>query len=64
MHILTLKQAAEFLHIHPITLLRMAQRGKVPAAKPGKSWVFIDIDLADWLRAQYQVRASEGGSRN
>lgn len=61
---LDLKEAAEFLHIHPITLLRMARSGKVPGAKPGKCWVFIDVDLADWLRAQYKPRASEGGLRN
>jgi excisionase family DNA binding protein len=63
MRTLTLDQAAEFLHIHPITLLRMAQSGQVPAVKPGKRWVFIDLDLADWLRAQYSARASEGGLR-
>ena len=60
MRTLTLDQAAEFLHVHPVTLLRMAQSGKVPAVKPGKCWVFIDLDLADWLRAQYATRASEG----
>ena len=64
MRTLTLDQAAEFLHVHPVTLLRMAQSGKVPAVKPGKCWVFIDIDLADWMRAQYKVRASEGGLPN
>lgn len=63
MQTLTLEQAAGFLHVHPITLLRMAQAGKVPAAKPGKRWVFIDVDLADWLRAKYALRASEGGLR-
>ncbi|MDE3208630.1 MAG: helix-turn-helix domain-containing protein [Pseudomonadota bacterium] len=58
MRTLTLKEAAEFLHVHPVTLLRMTRNGKIPAAKPGKCWVFIDIDLLDWLRAQYPVQAS------
>jgi hypothetical protein len=60
---LNLNDAAELLHVHPVTLSRMAQRGEVPAAKPGKCWVFIDIDLVDWLRAQYQSQASMSDSR-
>ena len=54
--------AAEFLHMHSVTLLRLAHSGEIPGAKPGKRWVFIDIDLADWLRAKYASRASEGGT--
>ncbi|OYY43375.1 MAG: hypothetical protein B7Y56_10885 [Gallionellales bacterium 35-53-114] len=57
---LDLEEAAAFLKIHPITLLRLANSGAIPAAKPGKRWVFINIDLTDWLRAQYLPRASEG----
>ncbi|MEQ1848240.1 MAG: helix-turn-helix domain-containing protein, partial [Nitrospira sp.] len=52
------------MKIHPVTLVRLAKSGDVPGAKPGKCWVFIDVDLADWLRAQYKLRASEGGLRN
>jgi hypothetical protein len=55
---LGLKEAAEFLRIHPITLLRNAQTGKIPGAKPGKCWVFLDVDLADYLRANYRRQAS------
>ena len=58
MQTLDLNEAATFLRIHPVTLVRMAQRGQIPAAKPGKKWVFIDIDLAEWLRAQYAPQAS------
>lgn len=61
---LTLEEAAAFLHVHSVTLLRMAQAGQVPAAKPGKRWVFIDVDLADWLRAKYALRASGSGNAN
>jgi excisionase family DNA binding protein len=53
-----IEEAAAFLRVHRITLYRMAKRGEVPAAKPGKEWVFIDVDLIGWLRAQYQVQAS------
>lgn len=49
-----LNEAAAFLHLHPHTLEAKARAGEIPGAKPGKCWVFIDDDLADWLRAQYK----------
>jgi hypothetical protein len=41
----------------------MAEKGEIPAAKPGKKWVFIDVDLAEWLRAQYKTQTSVSDSR-
>ncbi len=61
MKTLDLREAASFLHIHPVTLLRKAQAGEVPGAKPGKCWVFIDVDLADYLRTNYRRQASSDG---
>ncbi|PKO46406.1 MAG: hypothetical protein CVU29_06270 [Betaproteobacteria bacterium HGW-Betaproteobacteria-22] len=51
---MNLKQAAAYLHMHPVTLLLKAQSGKVPAAKPAKCWVFIQQDLQDFLRGLYR----------
>jgi excisionase family DNA binding protein len=50
---MTIGEAAKFLHLNRETLRRLAQSGKIPAAKPGKKWVFIKADIADWLRSQY-----------
>ena len=50
---LNLKQAAELVKLHPVTLQGKAKAGEIPAAKPGKCWVFIEADLIEWLRAQY-----------
>jgi excisionase family DNA binding protein len=58
-----IQEAAAFLKIHPVTLYRMAARGEIPAARPGKKWVFLDVDLADWLRAKYRSQASSSDSR-
>jgi excisionase family DNA binding protein len=58
--VLTLEQAAEFLHLHPVTLQRKAQRGEVPAAKLGRRWIFLEIDLVACLRAQYPSRVMQG----
>jgi excisionase family DNA binding protein len=53
---LTLPQAAQYLHLHPITLLRKVHAGVVPAAKPGKCWVFLLPDLDAFLRSLYRQR--------
>ena len=53
MKTLDLKEAAAFLKMHPVTLQGKAKVGEIPGAKPGKSWVFIDEDLANYIRTQY-----------
>ena len=63
MQTFSIEEAAAFLKVHPVTLTRMAARGEIPAAKPGKQWVFLDVDLADWLRAKYLPQASSSDSR-
>lgn len=49
----TLKEAAVFLKIHPDTIRERAIKGTIPGAKIGKAWVFIEEDLAVYLRSQY-----------
>lgn len=60
METLNLEQAARFLQLHPVTLQRMAKRGEVPAAKLGRRWVFLEIDLVACVRAQYSSRVMQG----
>ena len=50
---LDLDEAAAFLHISKAVLRERARRGIVPAAKPGKRWVFLAADLAGYLRSLY-----------
>ena len=57
---LNLEEAAAFLKIHAVTLSEKAKSGEIKGAKIGKRWVFIEVDLADHIRAQYQVRALQG----
>ena len=56
---LTLEEAAEFLKIHPVTLSVKAASGEVPAAKIGRAWVFLEIDLITHIRSKYKMRALE-----
>lgn len=57
---LTLQEAAVYLKIHPVTLQDKARAGEIPGAKPGKRWVFIQIDLDEYIRSQYPRRALQG----
>ncbi len=60
MNTLTLQEAARLLKIHPVTLAGKARAGEIPGTKIGRCWVFIDIDLAEYIRSKYSRRVSEG----
>ena len=53
MKTLNLQQAALFLHVHPETLRQAARSGRIPGAKVGRAWVFLEDDLAGYLRSLY-----------
>lgn len=53
MNTLTLIEAAAFLKLHPEELRRRAKLGLVPGAKVGRAWVFLQDDLAEFLRSLY-----------
>ena len=53
MQTLDLQQAAAFLRMHLEEVRRRAKLGLLPGAKPGKAWIFIDDDLAEYVRSHY-----------
>ena len=53
MRTLNLREAAEFLRLHPEELRQRAKNGRIPGAKVGRSWVFLEEDLASYLRSLY-----------
>ena len=53
MKTLNLKEAAEFLNMSSESLRLKAKAGTIPGAKPGKSWTFLENDLAGYLRSLY-----------
>jgi len=59
---LTLEEAARFLQLHPTTLAAKARSGEIPGAKPGKRWVFLEVDLVEYVRSHYASRALQGDS--
>jgi len=52
---LSLKQAAVFLQMSPSTLRNKVKSGLIPAAKPGKKWVFLEDDLVTFIRSSMLV---------
>lgn len=53
MRTLDLQEAALFLRMSPAVLRQKAKQGQIKGAKPGKRWVFLEDDLADYLRQLY-----------
>ncbi|APR53219.1 helix-turn-helix domain-containing protein [Sphingomonas koreensis] len=55
--LLTLRQAADFLGVHPNTVRRYARQAAIPCAKIGRDWRFLQADLVAWLRGRYPDHA-------
>ena len=53
--VMTLTEVAEYLQLAERTVLRMAQRGEIPAAKVASQWRFIRSVIRDWLAAKMQL---------
>jgi hypothetical protein len=53
MKTLGLHEAAAYLHVHHEELRRRAKAGIIPGAKVGRAWVFLELDLADYVRSLY-----------
>ena len=48
--IMTAKEVAEYLHIHPLTVHKYAREGKIPAFKIGTDWRFHKKYIERWIR--------------
>ncbi len=53
--ILTAKEVAEYLSIHPFTVHRYAREGKIPAFKIGSDWRFHKKFIDRWIREKSSV---------
>ena len=52
---LDLEQAAAFLKCGVDTVREGAASGEIPAAQIGRAWVFVDVDLIEYIRSQYKA---------
>ena len=53
MQTFNLNEAAKYLKIHPHTLQSRAKQGLIPGCRIGRRWVFLEADLADYIRKSY-----------
>ena len=53
MDTLDLKEAVHFLRLHPEELRQRAKAGRIPGAKVGRYWVFLEDDLVQYVRSLY-----------
>jgi len=51
---MTLPEVADYLQLAERTVLRMAQRGELPAAKVASQWRFLRPLIREWVIAQMQ----------
>lgn len=50
--IMTLREVAQYLGLHVMTVYKLTREGRVPAAKIGGQWRFKRDVLNDWLETQ------------
>ena len=50
--IMTLREVAQYLGLHIMTVYKLTREGRVPAAKIGGQWRFKRDILDEWLEAQ------------
>jgi excisionase family DNA binding protein len=58
--ILTAKQVAEYLHIHPLTVHRYAREGRIPAFKLGTDWRFHKKYIEKWIKQKVSSNSAIG----
>ena len=47
--VMTVKEIAEYLGVHPMTIYKNVQKGKIPAFKIGASWRIRRDSIKKWM---------------
>lgn len=58
---MTLREAAQYLHCHSSTLYRLANAGMLPVFRVGGTWRFRRSDIEKWIRDRQQEAEDAGG---
>ena len=56
--IMTLREVAQYLGLHVMTVYKLTREGRVPAAKIGGQWRFKRDVLDEWLETQMHRHAA------
>lgn len=57
--LLTIQQAAEFLHLSPFTIYGLVSRSEIPSMKRGKRLYFSKDELLTWVKGSRRGTASD-----
>jgi excisionase family DNA binding protein len=57
--VLTVKEVADYLHVHQSTIYRMLKRAQLPAFRVGSDWRF-NVETIDRWRLNADSRSSDG----
>ena len=57
--LMTIKEAAKYLDIHPVTLSLWAKKKRTPGFKVGKIWRFKKEKLDAWLESQENIKSKK-----
>ena len=61
--ILTAKEVADYLNLHPLTVHRYAREGRIPAFKIGTDWRFHKKYIERWIREKLDYNVSKNKDR-
>ena len=50
--VMTIKDVAQYLGVHPMTIYKYAQKGKIPAFKIGSDWRFHRRFIEEWIASE------------
>ena len=55
-HLMTLREVADYLGLHYLTIYRLIQERKIPAARLGGRWRFKKEVLDEWIEKEMNDR--------
>ena len=53
--LMTVREVAEYLHVHPTTAYRLVRKGMLPGMQVGGSWRFDVRAIDQWIKEQGNV---------
>lgn len=62
--ILTAKEVAGYLNLHPLTVHKYARQGKIPAFKIGTDWRFHKKYIDKWIKEKLASNQQAGEHSN
>lgn len=56
--IMTSKEVAEYLSLHPLTVHKYARKGVLPSFKIGTDWRFQKKDIDKWIKDKVEYNSN------